>query len=141
VITTLVRAIRTESAAALMHWFGIRSTLAWRWRKWAGVEGHRITPGSRRLHQDVSELGAAGIMAKDWSDAELDRKAEAARKAGIRPPPRWSLTDWTDEERSLLGTAEDAAIGEQIARSTGAVRCKRTRAGIATFRDRRRRQP
>jgi hypothetical protein len=133
----LEQAIRTESAAALMHFFGIRTTLVWRWRKWLGVGGHRKTPGSRRLHQDVSELGAAVTAAKDWTDEETDRKSAAAVKAGVRPPPRWEAAGWTDAQKALLGTAEDAVIGRRIGRTVGAVRCKRTRAGIRTFRDRR----
>src|SRR4051812_42013005 len=84
VTRALERAIRTESALALKHHFGVRTTLAWRYRKWAGVEGRRKTPGSRQLHQNVSEPGAAGIRAKDWTDEELDRKAEAARRCGTR---------------------------------------------------------
>jgi hypothetical protein len=86
----------------------------------------------------VCELGAAGIAVKDWTDEELDRKAEAAQKVRVRPPPRWTFTGWTDEQRALLGTADDDVIGQQIGRTAGAVRCKRTRAGIWTFLDRRR---
>src|SRR5215469_5200877 len=33
----LVRAIRTESAAALQHFFGVSGTTAWRWRLAFGV--------------------------------------------------------------------------------------------------------
>ena len=86
----LERAIRTESAAALMHHFGIRDTLAWRWRTWAGVEGHTATEGSRRLQQEVSEKGAAGIKPKEWTDAELDAQSELAKRLGRRPPDRWA---------------------------------------------------
>ena len=52
------RAIRTESAEAIKYHFGLSTPVAWRLRKWAGVEGHTRTTGSRRLHQEVSERGA-----------------------------------------------------------------------------------
>src|SRR3954468_22874199 len=45
---TPVRAIKTESAAALMYWFGIANSTVWLWRKAFGV-GRWGTPGSKRL--------------------------------------------------------------------------------------------
>jgi hypothetical protein len=44
---TLVRAIRTESAAALIHWFGVANSTVWLWRKAFGV-ARWGTPGSQR---------------------------------------------------------------------------------------------
>jgi hypothetical protein len=35
----LVRAIKTESAAALKHWFGVTTGVVWKWRKTFGVGG------------------------------------------------------------------------------------------------------
>jgi hypothetical protein len=51
----LARAVRSESAAALMYWWGITCGTVWLWRKALGVEGPAGTEGSRRLIR-----GAAG---------------------------------------------------------------------------------
>ncbi|MFO0823951.1 MAG: hypothetical protein U0792_12715 [Gemmataceae bacterium] len=48
---TLERAIRTESAAALIHWFGQSpKPVSW-WRRAFRVGGHVNTRGSRQLHR------------------------------------------------------------------------------------------
>src|SRR5882762_7386741 len=65
----LVRAIRRESAEALMYWFGVGSHAVWNWRRaLAKGEGKFRTPGSKAAHQKASQAGAAGIKAKVWSD-------------------------------------------------------------------------
>ena len=54
----LLRAIRTESEVAIMHWFGVSMITVWKWRKAFGIS--RLgTEGSRRLHQALSLTGAA----------------------------------------------------------------------------------
>src|SRR5262245_61476006 len=60
----LVRAIRSESAAALKHWFGVSTHTVWSWRRAFGVQGHWGTPGSRRLHQELSARGAAATRGR-----------------------------------------------------------------------------
>jgi hypothetical protein len=137
VTRALERAIRTESAAALMHWFGVGVSLAWRYRQWLGVEGWTRTPGSRRLQHEVSAKGAAGVRAKKWTDEELDRKAAAAKRCGTRPGERWGELRWTPDQEALLWTAPDEEVAGRIGRTTQAVRCRRTRAGIRTLLDRR----
>jgi hypothetical protein len=107
VTTELRRAIRTESAEALKHWFGISTLVAWKLRTWAGVEGHTRTAGSRRLQQEVSERGAAGMKAKVWTEAELDARSELAKSLGLKPTGRWGRDGWTPEPDALLGTDHD----------------------------------
>ena len=47
----LVRAIRTESAAALMYWWGVGAKAVWRWRKaFLKGAGKFRTPGSQAAH-------------------------------------------------------------------------------------------
>ena len=118
----LQRAIRTESAAALMHYFGVKMTTAWRWRKWLKVEGQATTPGSRGLHAIKCAKGAAGIKAKDWTDEELDAKSATAKRLGLRPGNRWAETGWTAEQLALPGTDTDEAIAPKVGRTRAAVR-------------------
>jgi hypothetical protein len=134
----LLRAIRTESAAALMHWFGVSAHAAGNWRKSFGIT-HTGTPGSKAAYRNASKKGAAGTKAKQRTDAELDARAERSKRLGLRPPARPGGRPWTPRELRLLGRASDAEISARIGRTVDAVRCRRTGLGSATFRDRRRR--
>jgi hypothetical protein len=135
----MVRAIRTESAAALIYWFGVSSKVVWNWRKTFGVRGKFGTPGSDRAHQVASLEGARAIKKKVWTPQELLLKSEIAKRDGLRPGPRWTPSNgaWTPEELALLGTNHDELVGERIGRSEAAVRSKRKMLRIPTFRDRR----
>jgi len=71
----LVRAIRQESAAALIHWWGVSASTATLWRKVFGV-GRVGSEGSRRL---VQEAAMGGLNARKrprkvrlWTPEELD---------------------------------------------------------------------
>jgi hypothetical protein len=89
------------------------------------------------LHTKSEREGAAGVKAKDWTDGELDRKSEAAKRCDTRPPSRWVETGWTPEQDALLGTDDDDGIGARIGRTAEAVRSRRSDLGVETFRDRR----
>jgi hypothetical protein len=134
----LLRAIRTERADALKWWFGVGTKAVWNWRKAFGIS-HWGTPSSKAAHLATSRKGTAGIMAKEWTEAELDARAERSKRLGLRPPQRPGGRLWTRKDVAKLGTASDAEIAARIGRTVGAVRCKRTGVGIPTFRDRRRR--
>jgi hypothetical protein len=50
----LKRAILSESAVALMHWFGVSSKAVWNWRRAFGIS--RLgTPGSRQLRAELND--------------------------------------------------------------------------------------
>jgi hypothetical protein len=67
----LARAVRTESVEALKYWWGIGSAGAWRWRKALGV-GQWGTPGSKRLHDELSRAGADAIQQREFTTEERD---------------------------------------------------------------------
>ena len=54
------RVIRTESAVALAHRFGVDGGTARRWRQWPGVAGHATTPGTREEARGAAVKRAAG---------------------------------------------------------------------------------
>ena len=77
-------------------------------------------------------------MKQDWTDEELDRMAEAAKRRGTRPPPRWTPATggWTAGQVKLLGTNRDEEVAQRIGKTVGAVTVKRVRLKIPVFRDR-----
>jgi hypothetical protein len=138
----LARAIQTESAEALKHWFGVSVKQVWRWRQCFSI-GRTDTPGSARLVQAAAQLGADAVKAKDWTEEELERKRQIAEEhhLGQHLTPGYNLGPWwKPEEIALLGTMPDDDVAERIGRTVGAVRHMRTKRGIANARDRRRRK-
>jgi hypothetical protein len=132
-------AIRTESAGALIHWFGVGSKAVWNWRKAFGVETKFGTPGSEQAHKAASIEGARTVKKKVWTREERIKKSNNAKRLGLMPGPRWTPTNggWTPEQEALLGTDLDEVIAERIGRTAVSVRCKRNLLKIPTFRDRR----
>src|SRR5262245_26532891 len=127
----LARAVRSESAAAVMYWWGVGVHAVWRWRKALGV-GRMDSPGSRRLIQAVAEQGAEGIKRREWTAEERERYRQRAVEldlARFLVAPRLER-QWKKAELQLLGTAADAEVAERIGRTTNAVRIMRTRLGV-----------
>jgi hypothetical protein len=58
----LVRAIKTESAVALKHCFGIGTKAVWNWRKAFGV-AHWGNEGSKRLKQEIDAKALVALQA------------------------------------------------------------------------------
>jgi hypothetical protein len=126
-------AIKTESADALMYWFGVSTKVVWRWRRTFGITQFG-TPGSAGAHAAASEKGAAAVRGKPVTPArrkQLREHLTAARKKVRRG--RWDETGWTTEQLALLGTDHDEAIAKKIGRTPNAVTCKRTRRRIPAF--------
>jgi hypothetical protein len=125
----LARAVRGESALALIHHFGASQRVVWCWRTALGVG--RLTVGSKRLLQLNAEAGADAQRGVPRPDvAERMRRAHQqediarhirGRFAGGRP--------WTPEEDALLGTMPDAELAERLGRSLNSVVVRRNRAG------------
>jgi hypothetical protein len=124
----LLRAIKSESAAAIRQWWGVSQGLIARWRK-AFEVARMDNPGSARLIRAALEKSTAASREKVWTEAERQhqiRRALAGRSAL-----------WTDEELALLGTLPDGDLAAHLGRTVEALRLRRARQGIPTARDRR----
>jgi len=134
----LLRAIRTESAVALKHWFGVSTHAVWNWRKAFGVRQWG-TEGSRRLHKALSEAGAEITRGQPLSLKQVEQRRQRAinLNLGRNLRARLSRPWWTRKELALLGTYPDNVIARRVGRTVTAVRLMRTRLGIPTRLDRR----
>jgi hypothetical protein len=129
-----VRAIRTESATAIKHWFGVSDHTVLCWRKAFGVPGWS-TEGSRRLHRELSERGAEMTRGQKQSAQHVRQRVLTWRAYGVKPPNRWAETGWKPEELALLGTMPDEELALRIGRTANALRIARNRRGIPSARD------
>jgi hypothetical protein len=83
----------------------------------------------------------AGLKGKPQPRERVRRRVATKRERGtLYVPNRWAETGWTPEQLALLGTLPDGELAAQIGRSATAVRVMRTRLGIASACDRRRRE-
>jgi hypothetical protein len=128
--------IRTESAAALMYYFGVGANAAWAWRKAFGVAGRaRTSPGTKRAVRAAAKLGAEAVKAREWTPAERKARSRLARRQGRPFPPRWTpgRGGWTGEQLALLGTDHDEAVAKRIGRTLSAVTSRRVALKVPAF--------
>ena len=64
----LARAVRQESATAVMFWFGVSRATVARWRAALGVTATNNV-GTRRLVRHAAALGGEALHAKGWGGA------------------------------------------------------------------------
>jgi hypothetical protein len=126
----LRRAVLTESAIALRHWFGASRSAVNNWRKWAGVAGYATTPGSKAARLETARKGADAMREKVWTPEEREQRSAYAKETGRTYPDRWAETGWSLYEDNQLGTAPDEVIAEKLGRTRSAVRSRRVRLGI-----------
>jgi hypothetical protein len=84
----LARAVRTEAAIAVAHWWGVTPLTVWTWRKAMGVGA--TTPGTSRLRR-AHALGPAGTAALAKAQAKArdpGRRVKIAAARRGRPRPR-----------------------------------------------------
>jgi len=79
----LARAVRTESVDAICHWWGVRPTKVWMWRRALGVG--RITDGTRALLQERTGVPAAAAARGRAKAAEPASRAKMAATKRGRP--------------------------------------------------------
>ena len=127
----LARAVRHESAAAVMHWWGVTSGVVWRWRKALGV-GPTDSEGSRRLIQAASEMGAAEQRGKQLPPEQVERRRRTAREKNLAQylQPGYHGPRWTQEQPQLLGAEPDVVIAAKVGRKAEVVLSMRRRPGI-----------
>lgn len=139
----LRRAILTESAAALRHWWGASVSTIAAWRAAFGVTQFG-TEGSKGLHDAASQRGADATRGCVLTAEQVERRRRTAhalhlgRFLKLHGQPGNSRP-WTADEVAQLGTDADEVVAARTGRTADAVRLKRSRAGIPTYRDRRRR--
>lgn len=124
----LERAVRTESAWAIIHWWGISSATVTAWRKFLGV---RIdNPGGLRLKrawvpetltEDQRDRGRA--LAHQPEPMAQMVATRRARGGGNRKP-------WTPQEDALLGTIPDPQAAQRLGRAQSLVGIRRRTLGI-----------
>ena len=127
----LARAVRNESATAVMHWWGASQRAVWAWRKALGV-GRIDSAGSRRLIQAAAEQGAEAIRARDWTEEERHQRRRVNAEKGLAQNlvTGYHGPLWTPEDIALLGTVPDENVARQTSRTVEAVRQKREELGI-----------
>ena len=83
----LAKALRVESAAAVLYWWGVSRSTVTLWRRALDVEP--LTPGTRKLHSSNGKrlwpTKAKRMMATN-SDPERRTKNAAAHRGKPRPP-------------------------------------------------------
>ncbi len=122
----LARAVRHESAAAVMHWWGVSEGVVWRWRKALGVA--RADPeGSRRLYQAVWEAAGAATQAREWTEEERERRRRTSIELGLGNylEPGYHEHPWPAADVALLGMLPDSEAARRTGRTPDAVRQNR----------------
>jgi hypothetical protein len=122
----LARAVRHESAAAVMYWWRASATAVHNWRMALGV-GRTDNEGTARLVLAAAEKGAKAIKAREWTDEECDARSRRALDLNLG---RTLVTGyrgawWTPEDFALLGTVPDEEVTRRTGRTADAVRRKR----------------
>jgi hypothetical protein len=127
----LARAVRHESAAAVMYWWRASHNAVGNWRRALGV-GRTDNEGTARLVQTAAEKGAEAAKARERTDEERERRRQAAveNHQGQYLRHGYHGPRWTRRQLALLGKAPDEEVALRIGRTAEAVRQRRELLGI-----------
>jgi hypothetical protein len=102
---------------------------------------HDRTAQTPRLVWHAAIRGAEAVKACEWTEAEraATRRRSAELNLGRNLRLGYHGPRWTEADRRLLGQLPDEEVAARTGRTAHAVRVRRTRLGIPTARDWRRR--
>jgi hypothetical protein len=134
---TLARAVRTESAAAIKHWWGVSDKAIWKWRMALGVT-RKNNRGTVRLMTAASKKGARVQRGVPLPPEAVEQRRRRALKLNLGRNLNLGYHGprWTPKQLALLGTMPDDEVAKRVRRTSNAVRVMRGRLGIAPFGDR-----
>ena len=132
----LMRAIRNESAAALIYWWEASESIVTNWRSAFGIT-NKNNPGSMRLFKLLGEKIRQTPMTPERREIQRRNAIRLNLAQYFAKYRRSNGPDWTAKEIALLGTDADRVIAEKIGRSYDAVSKKRKKLGIPRIPDRR----
>jgi hypothetical protein len=127
----LARAVRSESAAAVMFWWRASSSAVNDWRRALGVT-RAGNEGTARLVLAAGRQGAEAVRAHEWTEDERDRRRHVNAQKGLAANLILGFHGdwWTPEEIVLLGTVPDGRVARRTRRTVNAVRQKRQELGL-----------
>jgi hypothetical protein len=136
----LEEAVRRETAAAVRFWWRLSASTVWKMRKALDVT-RTNNEGTQRLVRHAAIRGAEAIKDHEWTEEEraAPRRLNAELDLGRNLRPGYHGPRWTRAALSLLGRLPDEEVAARTGRTANGVRVMRTRLGIPTARDRRRR--
>jgi len=110
----LARAVRTESALAIKHWWGVSKNAVQNWRRALGVT-RKGNPGTMRLVKARAARNAKAFRGRRLTPEQVEQRRQAAIRLNLvqylKAHPPSNPPAWTAKELALLGTASDDAIG------------------------------
>jgi hypothetical protein len=128
----LAKAVKRESAAAVMHWWRLSKTAVWHMRK--GMDVTRTNnEGTKRLLRRTAEFAAEAMREREWTEAERQQRREQAERLDLERHLRegyHKAHGWKAHELRLLGKRSDTSVAAKTGRSVDAVRQKRQELGI-----------
>ena len=127
----LARAVRNESAAAVMHWWAASMTAVCHWRKALGTT-RTDNQWTARLMLAAAEKGAEAAKERLWTEEERERCRQVNAEKGLATNLVLGYHGplWAPEDIALLGTLPDEKVARRTGRTTEAVRQKREELGI-----------